>query len=133
MGLFGDKKTATKTTAEKVVATKKVLDPVAQEAFKQQMKSRAHKILVRPLVTEKLANLANIANQYAFEVTDNANKTTVAQIVSALYNVSVVQVRTVTVKGKAVNYGKTQGRTKNWKKALVTLKAGEKIDIFAGV
>ena len=133
MGLFVTKKTATKTTGEKVVVTKKVLDPVAQEALKQQMKSRAHKILVRPLVTEKLANLANIANQYAFEVTSQANKTTVAQVVSALYDVNVIQVRTVTVKGKTVNYGKSQGRTKNWKKALVTLKAGEKIDIFAGV
>jgi len=149
MGLFGTKKTETTETKSvaaqkaapvkvaakvaKKAGVKKVLDPVATEALKQEMKSRAHKILVRPLVTEKLTNLAALANQYAFAVTDKSNKIMVAQVVSALYGVTVEKVRVINVKGKAVAYGKTRGHTKSWKKAMVTLKAGEKIDIFAGV
>lgn len=92
-------------------------------------------ILVRPLVTEKMTALQDAHNQYAFEVTTEANKIEIAGAVEKQFHVSVLSVRTVTSKGKLkmqlTKRGRFEGRTSKWKKAIVTLKEGEKIDFFA--
>ncbi len=143
MGLFSKKTSQQEPEAKAKVAvnskpvvqakpTRVEADPVKAEALKHKMKAKAHRVLVRPLVTEKTANLA-VVNQYAFEVKPNVNKITIAEVISALYGVNVLKVRTMIVRGKSVRYGRTQGQRKIWKKALVTLKAGEKIDTFAGI
>jgi large subunit ribosomal protein L23 len=93
-------------------------------------------ILKRPLVTEKMTALQE-KGQYAFEVDTTSNKITIARAVEKKFNVKVVSVRTVTMKGKTKSQmtrrGRFAGRTAAWKKAIVTLKAGDKIEFFQNV
>lgn len=93
-------------------------------------------IIARPILTEKMTRLQE-ARQYAFEVPVSANKIEIEQAVQKKFKVTVTSVRTQRVKGKEkvqlTRRGRFAGRKKNWKKALVTLKAGEKIDFFENV
>lgn len=89
-----------------------------------------HQVLIRPLVTEKGMRAANEANQYAFEVNRMSTKDDVRRAVEELFDVQVVKVRTQTRKGKPRRYRFRYGRTKDWKKALVTLDAESRIDFF---
>ena len=90
-------------------------------------------ILKRPLVTEKITGLQD-QRQYAFEVIPDANKIEIAKAVENKFKVTVLSVRTLTVKGKRktqlTRRGRFEGRTNTWKKAIVTLKEGDKIDYF---
>jgi large subunit ribosomal protein L23 len=90
-------------------------------------------ILKRPLVTEKITGLQE-RRQYAFEVVPDANKIEIAKAVEKKFKVTVLSVRTLTVKGKRktqlTRRGRFEGRTNTWKKAIVTLKQGDKIDYF---
>lgn len=92
----------------------------------------AHRVLVRPLITEKAANLGTL-NKYAFVVSTSANKIEVSKAVSAVYGVSVADVNIIAMKGKKVSRGKIRGQRKDWKKAIVTLKAGDSIQLYEGV
>ena len=93
-------------------------------------------ILKRPIVTEKITALQE-RRQYSFEVTLEANKIEIAKAVEKKFKVTVLSVRTLTVKGKRktqlTRRGRFEGRTNTWKKALVTLKEGDKIDYFENV
>lgn len=93
-------------------------------------------ILFRPIVTEKISNLQE-KGIYAFEVDPDANKIEIARAVEKKFKVTVVNVRTLNFKGKAktqmTRRGRFEGRTSHFKKAIVTLKEGEKIDLFANV
>jgi large subunit ribosomal protein L23 len=93
-------------------------------------------ILVRPIITEKMTELGE-KRQYAFEVPMTVNKIEVCKSIEKKFNVKVVSVRTVVVKGKRKNQmtrrGRFEGHTKTWKKAIVTLKEGDKIDYFGNV
>lgn len=93
-------------------------------------------ILLRPIITEKITELGD-KRQYAFEVPLNVNKIEVVKAVEKKFNVKVTSVRTVRVKGKLKSQmtrrGRFEGRTKTWKKAMVTLKEGDKIDYFENV
>jgi len=93
-------------------------------------------ILFRPIVTEKISNLQE-KGIYAFEVDPDANKIEIARAVEKKFKVTVVNVRTLNFKGKAktqmTRRGRFEGRTSHYKKAIVTLKEGEKIDLFANV
>lgn len=93
-------------------------------------------ILKRPIVTEKLTALQE-KGQYAFEVASNANKITIARAVEKKFNVTVLAVRTMRHKGKAKSQltkkGRFAGRTSAWKKAIVRLKEGDKIEFFQNV
>ena len=92
-------------------------------------------ILVRPLVTEKMTDLQDEHQQYAFQVTRTANKIDIAGEIQKKFNVTVLSVRTMVMKGKTktqlTRRGRFTGRTNIWKKAIVTLKEGDKIDFFA--
>ncbi|HEY4612426.1 MAG TPA: 50S ribosomal protein L23 [Bacteroidota bacterium] len=94
-------------------------------------------IIVRPIVTEKMSLLQDKQRQYAFEVDSKANKIEISRAVAKKFNVTVENVRTMSVKGKhkmqLTKAGRFQGRTRNWKKAIVTLKEGDKIDYFENV
>ncbi len=92
----------------------------------------AYKVLVKPMVTEKAANL-NSVNQYVFMVSNDANKISVAKAVSEVYGVSPIGVNIMKVKGKKVNRGRITGKRKDFKKAIVTLKKGESISVYEGV
>ncbi len=93
-------------------------------------------ILLRPIITEKMTELGD-SRQYAFEVPRSANKIEVCKAVEKKFNVQVTSVRTVIVKGKTKSQmtrrGRFEGKTKTWKKAIVTLKEGSKIDYFENV
>jgi large subunit ribosomal protein L23 len=93
-------------------------------------------ILLRPIITEKITELGD-RRQYAFEVPVDANKIIVSKAVEKKFNVKVTSVRTMIVKGKRktqmTRRGRFEGKKKTWKKAIVTLKEGDKIDYFSNV
>ncbi|MBN1396398.1 MAG: 50S ribosomal protein L23 [Bacteroidetes bacterium] len=93
-------------------------------------------ILVRPIITEKITELGD-KRQYAFEVPISANKIVVGKAIEKKFNVKVTSVRTMLIKGKhksqMTRRGRFDGFTKTWKKAIVTLKEGDKIDYFGNV
>ena len=93
-------------------------------------------ILKRPIVTEKITGLQD-KRQFSFKVSLDANKIQIAQAVEKKFRVTVTSVRTLTVKGKRktqlTRRGRFEGRKNTWKKAIVTLKEGDKIDYFENV
>lgn len=92
-----------------------------------------HQIIKRPLVTEKSMILRDTGNQYAFVVESKANKHQIRTAVEKLFKVHVADIKTAIVRGKIKRVGRNSGKRPNWKKALVTLKEGEKIELFEGV
>jgi large subunit ribosomal protein L23 len=93
----------------------------------------ASQVIVRPVVSEKSYVLASTA-KYTFRVHPDAHKTQIRQAVEQLFpGVHVVDVRTATVKPKPKRRGVTRGQTRTWKKAIVQLREGEEIPIFAGL
>ncbi|PIR13495.1 50S ribosomal protein L23 [Candidatus Falkowbacteria bacterium CG11_big_fil_rev_8_21_14_0_20_39_10] len=92
----------------------------------------AYKILVKPLVTEKAADLSK-ENKYVFEVNLGVNKIEIAKAVEEIYGIKPLSVNIIKASGKSVRYGRTQGRKKNWKKAIIKLPAGKDIKIYEGV
>jgi large subunit ribosomal protein L23 len=92
--------------------------------------------LKRPLVTEKMTVLQD-KGQYAFEVDTEANKVEIARAIEKKFNVTVESIRTLRLKGKTKSQltrrGRFAGTTSHWKKAIVTLKVGEKIDFVENV
>ena len=94
--------------------------------------ARANAIMVKPLVTEKVTDL-NGLNKYVFAVTMEANKIEVAVAVEALYGIKPTKVNMIKLEGKTKNYGRRQGKRKDWKKAIVTLPKGKTIDVYEGV
>lgn len=91
---------------------------------------QSYSVIVRPIVTEKSSALKAEANKVTFEVKKTANKIDVKTAIEGLFNVSVTDVSTMIMRGKNARVGQSQGRRSNWKKAIVTLKAGTDLDIF---
>ena len=91
-----------------------------------------YEVLRRPLITEKSTDL-QVQNKYAFEVADGANKPLVKQAVENAFRVKVTGVNVIRVPGKTRRVGRRQVLTPSWKKAIVTLRAGDKIEFFEGV
>jgi large subunit ribosomal protein L23 len=93
--------------------------------------------LKKPVVTEKMTRLAEKHQQYAFKVDKRANKIQIRSAVEAMYGVSVESVNTMRYAGDSRNRntkgGLVRGRTDSFKKAIVTLKAGESIDYYSGL
>lgn len=90
-------------------------------------------VLRKPLLTEKVAAAQDANNQYAFEVDPKANKIEIKRAVELKYNVHVTGVQTMNVLGKTKRLGRFEGRRPNWKKAIVTLKKGESIELAQNV
>ena len=104
-------------------------------------------VIKRPLLTEKGSTLKEtgglpslegidsekVQSQIMFEVLRDANKIEIKHAVEKLWNVEVLKVRTAVVRGKEKRVGRHVGRRSNWKRALVTLAAGQKIEFFEGV
>ncbi|MFA6271832.1 MAG: 50S ribosomal protein L23 [Patescibacteria group bacterium] len=112
-------------------STKEVTKSAPKKVKKEDTKD-AYKVLVRPIITEK-ANSLGANGQYVFEVYPSANKIEIKKAIKSLYGVTAIKVRIINHRGKNVQYGRHSGTTKYWKKAIVSLKAGEKIEIFEGV
>lgn len=88
-----------------------------------------YQVIIRPLVTEKNTNLMTL-NKYSFEVERTATKPQIKQAVEAIFSVAVTKVHTMNVRGKLRRRGREFGYTRDWKKAIVTLAEGDRIDIF---
>ncbi|MBU2008249.1 MAG: 50S ribosomal protein L23 [Chloroflexi bacterium] len=89
-------------------------------------------VLRRPLITEKMTRLG-AKNKYAFEVDPHANRLEVSGAVEKAFNVKVASVNILWVKGKTKRMGPRQFVTPSWKKAVVTLREGYKLQLFEGV
>ncbi len=93
----------------------------------------ATQVIKKPLLTEKGTRLKEEANQYLFRVDKRANKVEIKRAIEELFKVTVVEVRTLPVQGKAKRLGRFQGKMPDWKKAIATLKAGDSIELYEGV
>jgi large subunit ribosomal protein L23 len=87
-------------------------------------------VIRRPIISEKSTALAEVGNRYAFEVAAQANKQEIRDAVQNLFKVQVRKVRTMVMPGKLKRVGRFEVKRTNWKKALVTLAEGQKIDFF---
>jgi large subunit ribosomal protein L23 len=91
----------------------------------------ARMILIRPVISEKSYALIS-EGKYTFRVDDRAHKTQIAQAVKEVFGVEVAQVRTSKVRAKPKRRGLSKGRTRSWKKAVVQLAPGQRIELFEG-
>ena len=92
-----------------------------------------YQVLTRPLITEKSTQMLADGNWVAFQVHPKANKIQIKDAVQSIFNVAVIRVNTLIVPGKYRRFGRTIGHTKSWKKAMLQLKEGDKIELFEGV
>lgn len=92
----------------------------------------AYKILRRPLITEKSTSLNALNNVVVFEVDRTANKDEIKRAVQQIFNVTVLNVNTARFIGKIKRVGRHTGKRSDWKKAIVTIKKGDKIEFFEG-
>ena len=91
-----------------------------------------YEVLRRPLITEKSTQL-QVLNKFAFEIAEGANKPQIKQAIENAFKVKVTKVNVITMPGKARRVGRRMIQTRSWKKAVVTLQAGDKIEFFEGV
>jgi large subunit ribosomal protein L23 len=92
----------------------------------------ASQVIIRPVVSEKSFVLAELG-KYTFRVHDKAHKTQIRQAIEQLFDVKVVDVRTVSMNSKPKRRGYTSGKTRQWKKAIVQVREGDQIPIFQGL
>ena len=92
-----------------------------------------YEIVKKPLVSEKSQHLKKTSNRVTFEVAMDANKIEIRRAVEKIFKVRVAAVRTIITRGKNRRVGRRSGRQPNWKKAIVTLKPGENIELFESV
>ena len=87
-------------------------------------------VIKRPVISEKSAALTEVAGKYVFEVATQSNKAEIRDAVERLFKVKVREIRTSVVHGKVKRVGRFETKRPNWKKAIVTLAEGQKIDLF---
>jgi len=97
------------------------------------MKSDPYAVLMRPLLTEKITALRETANKVGFVVRRDASRIEVKHAVETALKVRVERVHIMTVKGKVKRMGRFSGKRPDWKKAIVTLKEGEKLELYESV
>jgi large subunit ribosomal protein L23 len=90
----------------------------------------ARSLVRKVLITEKGTVLRETENQYSFEVLRDANKIEIKQAIEKIFSVKVAEVRTMQMHGKLKRQGRNAGRRSDWKKAIVTLKPDQKIELF---
>jgi large subunit ribosomal protein L23 len=152
MAIFGKKKNIDKDVSKKEtkkVETKKsevkdvkkeqkdtVKDTGSNKGIKEIKKSSkysfAYKHLLKPLITEKAANLG-INNQYVFIVGINSNKVEIKKAINEVYGVKATNVNIINNEGKVVRRGRYTGKRKDFKKAIVTIEKGKSLNIYEGV
>ncbi len=92
----------------------------------------SYDVLRRPIITEKNTLLVGL-NKYTFEVAPDANKAQIREAVEKAFKVNVTKVNVIHVPGKMRRAGRRRGMTSSWKKAVVTLQPGDRIELFEGV
>jgi len=146
MAIFGKKKKTEvedkKQTETKVKdVNKKSLDKSSKGKTKEEVEkpktvdnknNMGYKYLIKPLITEKAANLG-INNQYVFIVSNDANKIEIKKAITAVYGVKAVNVNIINNEGKIVRRGRYTGKRKDFKKAIITIEKGKSLNIYEGV
>ena len=140
MGLFSkktkeDKKDVAKKVDVKVKAAKKeVKKAETKKVIKKSSKKagEAYRFLLRPIISEK-ATIGASDGKYTFEVSMDANKVAIKKAIEEVYGVMPTDVNIMNKRGKNVRYGRKYGRTKNIKKAIVTLRKGDSIKLYEGI
>jgi large subunit ribosomal protein L23 len=107
------------------------MESVKEKKTAKKDGSLAYRYLIEPWITEK-SHLQMSANKYIFKVAKNSDKKKVATAIEGLYGVEVVAVNIVNIPSKTRRYGKSVGKKSGYKKAIATLKEGDKIEIFEG-
>lgn len=97
------------------------------------MRGDLHQVLIQPLLTEKITALREQSNTVGFLVHPGANKVQIRQAVESLLKVKVAKVNVLNIRGKVKRMGRFVGRRSDWKKAFVTLREGEKLELFESV
>ncbi|MBU1078333.1 MAG: 50S ribosomal protein L23 [Spirochaetes bacterium] len=97
------------------------------------MEKEFDKIILRPVVSEKCTFLQNSADVYCFEVHPDATKHDIKNALQKMYSIHIVHINMVNINGKVKKRRFIEGKKKDWKKAYVKLKKGEKLPIFEGV
>ena len=92
-----------------------------------------HHIIKRAIVTEKSTILKEASNQYIFEVDVRANKIEISNAIEKLFKVNVLDVKIMNMLGKKKRLGRVIGKTKSWKKAIITLAPGSRIEVHEGI
>ena len=95
------------------------------------MKLISHDIIIRPIITEKSSRMME-ENWYTFEVHSMANKIQIRKAIEEIFKVKVKKINTINVKPKPKRMGAFRGKTRYWKKAMVSLAAGQRIEFFEG-
>lgn len=97
------------------------------------MKRGLHDVLIRPLLTEKITAMRESGNKVGFVVRSEANRIQIKRAVESVLKVRVERVNVLNVMGKTKRLGRFAGKKPDWKKAIVTLKEGEKLEMYEGV
>ncbi len=97
------------------------------------MNAKTYAILKRPLITEKSTVEKDLRNKLCFEVDRRANKIEIREAVQKIFKVDVLGVTTMGMKGKVKKVGRHLTQTPDWKKAVVTIKPGQRVEFFEGV
>jgi len=139
MGILKTLSQSKKTTADAVEHTPSTQKKVSTKKVKDSTDTQvvtgggiAYRVLVKPFLSEKATTLES-QGTYVFVVDTRATKEEIKRAVYTVYGVMPVRVRTSSMEGKQVRFGKSIGRRNDWKKAMVTLKKGELIQIHEGV
>jgi len=116
-------------------AEKVAVQPMIEQKTKKIEKKKdfkSQKILLRPLITEKATEAVQY-NKYCFAVPVDATKPEIRQAIQNVYGVRPIKINVVQISGKQVRYGRITGKTKAWKKAIITLSPEDKLEIYEGV
>ncbi len=133
MAIFDSLKKSKKTTKNEAGdAPKKAATTTEPTAALGPSAFVAYSVIVKPLVTEKLAALGG-ANKYGFVVVKDASKTAIKHAVESLYKVTVKDVNVLNVQGRVVRFGRSAGKRSDFKKAIVTVAKGQTIAVHEGV
>lgn len=146
MGLFGKKTEDKKTGVKKhspAGESKSMKDlysagatgkseSAVQGVEKKPTAGNAYRVIVKPLITEKVSGLG-VLNKYVFAVAKDTNKIEIAKAIKEIYGIKPTAVNIVRMIGKKARYGRISGKRKDWKKAIITLPEGKVIKIYEGV
>ncbi len=123
------KKKAEKPKAEKAEKLPKAVEPEKIKPARKRKDISSYKILKSPHITEKAADLLK-QNQYVFRVWPMSNKTEIKKTIEGLYGVNVIDVRIINIHPKSRRLGRTPGVRKGYKKAIVKIREGQKIEVL---
>jgi large subunit ribosomal protein L23 len=130
MGIFNKFKKEEKKDKKSPASKKKLAKK--SEKSKAKIESNAYRILLYPQISEKATYLGE-KNKYIFIVSKQARKKEISRAIKDVYGIKPLSINTIRIGGKARRYGKVQGKTSSYKKAIVTLPKGETIQLYDGV